>query len=191
MLLLRLLPWITLPTFSHHKIHGPSGISQFIQDECEVDKDHSCAASKFFQAYRDLCSGAGRKSQSQASFKRSLEKITGVYQHRSSNGLQWHGIQPCLTYWCRRCRLCSPFWKLSTGISVGTFRIGLHSLHPLHCFLLLRERGILIDHPKLVDTQPASSPWKIKTVNLTIIKSKSQVGLMHGIPRGGVALAGA
>lgn len=73
-------------------------ISQFIQDECEVDKDHSCAASKFFQAYRDWCSGAGRKSQSQASFKRSLEKITGVYQHRSSNGLQWHGIQPCLTY---------------------------------------------------------------------------------------------
>mgnify|MGYP001458155075 FL=1 len=25
-------------------------ISQFIQDECEVDKDHSCAASKFVQA---------------------------------------------------------------------------------------------------------------------------------------------
>ena len=73
-------------------------ISQFIQDECEVDKDHSCAAFKFFQAYRDWCSGAGRKSQSQASFKRSLEKITGVHQHRSSNGLQWHGIQPCLTY---------------------------------------------------------------------------------------------
>jgi hypothetical protein len=67
---------------------------------------------------------------------------------------------------------------------VGTFRIGLHSLHSLHCFLLLRERGILIDHPTLVDTQPASSPSKIKTVNLTIIKSKSQVGLMHGIPRG-------
>jgi len=140
-LLLRLLPWITLPTLSHHKFYGPSGISQFIQDECEVDKDHSCAASKFFQAYRDWCSGAGRKPQSQASFKRALEKITGVYQHRSSNGLQWHGIQPCLTYWCRRCRLCSPFWKLSTGISVGTFRIGLHSLHSLHCFLLLRERG--------------------------------------------------
>ena len=73
-------------------------ISQFIQDECEVDKDHSCAASKFFQAYRDWCSGAGRKPQSQTAFKRALEKITGVYQHRSSNGLQWHGIQPCLTY---------------------------------------------------------------------------------------------
>jgi len=73
-------------------------ISQFIQDECEVGKDHSCAASKFFQAYRDWCSGAGRKPQSQTAFKRALEKLNGVYQHRSSNGLQWHGIQPCLAY---------------------------------------------------------------------------------------------
>jgi putative DNA primase/helicase len=57
-----------------------------------MDKDHSCAASKFFQAYRDWCSGAGRKPQSQTAFKRTLEKITGVYQHRSSNGLAmaWH-----------------------------------------------------------------------------------------------------
>ena len=73
-------------------------ISQFIQDECELGKEHSHAASKFFQAYRDWCSGAGRKPQSQTAFKRSLEKLTGVYQHRSSNGLQWHGIQPCLNY---------------------------------------------------------------------------------------------
>ena len=73
-------------------------ISQFIQDECEVGKDRSCAASKFYQAYRDWCSGAGRKPQSQTAFKRSLEKLSGVYQHRSSNGLQWHGIQPFLTY---------------------------------------------------------------------------------------------
>ena len=46
----------------------------------------------------DWCSGAGRKPQSQIAFKRSLEKLSGVYQHRSSNGLQWHGISPCLTY---------------------------------------------------------------------------------------------
>lgn len=71
-------------------------ISQFIQDECELGKEHSYAASKFFQAYRDWCSGAGRKPQSQTAFKRSLEKLNGVYQHRSFNGLQWHGIQPCL-----------------------------------------------------------------------------------------------
>ena len=132
-------------------------ISQFVRDECEQDSKHICAASKFYQAYRDWCCSAGRKPQSTTAFKRSLEKLKGVYQHRSSNGLKWHGIQPCLTYWCSRCRLCSPFWKLSTGISVGTFRIGLHSLHSLHslhCFLLLREIGILIDHKNLVDTQP-------------------------------------
>ena len=73
-------------------------ITQFIQDECELDKDHSYAASKFYQAYRDWCSGAGRKPQSTTAFKRSLEKLKGVYRHRSSNGLQWHGIQSCLTY---------------------------------------------------------------------------------------------
>jgi len=73
-------------------------ISQFIQDECELGKEHSYAASKFFQAYRDWCSGAGRKPQSQMAFKRSLEKLNGVYQQRSSSGLLWHGIQPFLTY---------------------------------------------------------------------------------------------
>ena len=73
-------------------------ISQFIQDECELGKEHSYAASKFFQAYRDWCAGAGRKPQSTTAFKHALEKLNGVYQHRSSNGLQWHGIQPCLTY---------------------------------------------------------------------------------------------
>ena len=73
-------------------------ISQFVRDECEQDSNHTYPASKFYQAYRDWCSGAGRKPQSQTAFKRSLEKLTGVYQHRSSNGLQWHGIQPCLNY---------------------------------------------------------------------------------------------
>ena len=73
-------------------------ISQFIQDECEVGKDHSCTASKFFQAYRDWCFGAGCKPQSQTTSKRALEKLSGVYRNRSSNGLQWYGIQPCLTY---------------------------------------------------------------------------------------------
>jgi putative DNA primase/helicase len=71
-------------------------ITQFIQDECELDKEHSYAASKFYQAYREWCSGAGRKPQSTTAFKRSLEKLKGVYQHRSSNGLQWHGIQPVI-----------------------------------------------------------------------------------------------
>ena len=164
-------------------------ISQFVRDECEQDSSHFYAASKFYQAYRDWCGSAGRKPQSQTAFKRTLEKLNGVYQQRSSSGLQWHSIQPCLTYWCRRCRLCSPFWKLSTGISVGTFRIGLHSIHSLHCFLLLRERGILIDHPTLVDTQPASSPCAIKTVNLTIIKSQSQLRLVHDTAIGGLPLA--
>ena len=73
-------------------------ISQFLRDECEQDSNHICAASKFYQAYRDWCGSAGRKPQSQTAFKRALEKLNGVYQQRSSSGLQWHGIQPCLAY---------------------------------------------------------------------------------------------
>ena len=73
-------------------------ISQFVRDECEQDGNHVYAASKFYQAYRDWCGSAGRKPQSQTAFKRALEKLNGVYQQRSSSGLQWHGIQPCLTY---------------------------------------------------------------------------------------------
>ena len=73
-------------------------ISQFVRDECEQDSNHLYAASKFYQAYRDWCCSAGRKPQSQTAFKQALEKLNGVYQHRSSNGLQWHGIQPCLAY---------------------------------------------------------------------------------------------
>lgn len=73
-------------------------ISQFIREECEQGQDHSYPASKFYQAYRDWCSGAGRKPQSTTAFKRSLEKLKQVYQRRSANGLQWHGIKPCLTY---------------------------------------------------------------------------------------------
>ncbi len=73
-------------------------ISQFVTDECEQDSNHICAASKFYQAYRDWCCSAGRKPQSQTAFKRALEKLNGVYQQRSSSGLQWHGIQPCLAY---------------------------------------------------------------------------------------------
>lgn len=73
-------------------------ISQFVRDECEQDGNHVYAASKFYQAYRDWCGSAGRKPQSQTAFKRALEKLNGVYQQRSSSGLQWHGIQPCLAY---------------------------------------------------------------------------------------------
>jgi putative DNA primase/helicase len=73
-------------------------ISQFLQDECEQGSNHNYPAAKFYQVYRDWCGGSGRKPQSQTAFKRALEKLRGVYQQRSSSGLQWHGIQPCLAY---------------------------------------------------------------------------------------------
>jgi hypothetical protein len=56
---------------------------------------------------------------------------------------------------------------------VGTFRIGLHSLHSLHCFLLLRERGsinntISSQIHQLVRPPAKSKPstWQIAYPNL-------------------------
>jgi len=73
-------------------------ISQFIRDECEQGSTFKYPASKLYQFYREWCGSAGLKPQSQTAFKRSLEKLNTVYQQRSSSGLQWHGIQPCLTF---------------------------------------------------------------------------------------------
>ena len=71
------------------------------------------------------------------------------------------------------------------GFLWGLFGLGYIPYTRYIVFLLLRERGLLIDHQNLVDTRPASSPCIIKTVNLTIINCQSQVGLMHGIAIGG------
>lgn len=66
-----------------------NSISQFSKDECEQDSAHVCPALKFYQAYLGCCSTAGRKPQSQKASKPASEKLNGVYQHRSSNGLHW------------------------------------------------------------------------------------------------------
>ena len=79
--------------------HGPLPNLHCLRDICSiVGGNCTNLASKLYQAYRDWCSGAGRKPQSQTAFKRALEKLNGVYQQRSSSGLRWHGIQPCLAY---------------------------------------------------------------------------------------------
>ena len=40
----------------------------------------------------------GRKPQSTNAFKKALDKLTGVYQSRTSSGMQWHGIQPIMQF---------------------------------------------------------------------------------------------
>ena len=72
-------------------------ISQFISDECVVGSEHSMSSSRFYERYRDWCSRSGRKPQPQSAFKRQLEKIESVYQKRTSSGMHWYGISPCLT----------------------------------------------------------------------------------------------
>ena len=39
---------------------------------------------------------ACRKPQSNSAFKKAFDKLTNVYQHRTSSGMRWHGIQPVI-----------------------------------------------------------------------------------------------
>ena len=43
------------------------------------------------------------------------------------------------------------------GISVGTFRFGLHPLHSLHCFFFYEKEGVLRRHSPLACTQQCHS----------------------------------
>ena len=70
-------------------------ISQFLQDECEVQPDCSYPASQFYSAYRNWCLTVGKKPKTSTTFKRAMESTPSVYQKRTSSGNCWVGIQPC------------------------------------------------------------------------------------------------
>ena len=68
-------------------------IAQFVEQECDIDPNTKYPAAKLYEAYRHHCQAIGRKPQSTNAFKKALDKITNVYQSRTSSGMQWHGIQ--------------------------------------------------------------------------------------------------
>ena len=72
-------------------------IMQWVQDECTLGLGKTYQASKLYSLYRDWCGASGRKAQSASSFKRSLEKLDGVHQVRTSSGNHWNGIAPFMT----------------------------------------------------------------------------------------------
>ena len=82
-----------LSDFSAYKTEMDS-FAQFIRDECKLDPDIKYPASKLYETYRHYCQAIGRKPQSTAAFKKALDKLTGVYQSRTSSGMQWQGIKP-------------------------------------------------------------------------------------------------
>ena len=53
---------------------------------------------EYSQTYRHFCQAIGRKPQSTNAFKKSLDKLTGVYQSRTSSGMQWSGIKPVMQF---------------------------------------------------------------------------------------------
>jgi hypothetical protein len=62
----------------------------------QADMSTKYSASKLYEAYRHYCQAIGRKPQSTNAFKKALEKLPNVYQHRTSSGMQWQGIQPVI-----------------------------------------------------------------------------------------------
>jgi putative DNA primase/helicase len=90
-------PQIVLEQVSAYKTEMDS-FAQFIRDECKLDPDIKYPASKLYEAYRHYCQAIGRKPQSTTAFKKALDKLTGVYQSRTSSGMQWQGIQPVLQF---------------------------------------------------------------------------------------------
>ena len=62
-------------------------IAQFVEQECSLEPETRYPASKLYEAYRHFCQAIGRKPQSTNAFKKSLDKLTGVYQSRTSSGM--------------------------------------------------------------------------------------------------------
>jgi putative DNA primase/helicase len=73
-------------------------IAQFVEQECDIDAETRHSASKLYEAYRHYCQAKGRKPQSTNAFKKSLDKLTGVYQTRTASGMKWHGIRPLIQF---------------------------------------------------------------------------------------------
>ena len=86
-----------LSDFSAYKTEMDS-IAQFVEQECSLEPETKYPASKLYEAYRHFCQAIGRKPQSTNAFKKALDKLTGVYQSRSSSGMQWQGIQPVIQF---------------------------------------------------------------------------------------------
>tara|TARA_B110000003_G_scaffold247967_1_gene259375 strand:- start:392 stop:2545 length:2154 start_codon:yes stop_codon:yes gene_type:complete len=90
-------PQIVLEQVSDYKTEMDS-IAQFVEQECSLEPETKYPASKLYEAYRHFCQAIGRKPQSTNAFKKALDKLTGVYQSRTSSGMQWSGIKPVLQF---------------------------------------------------------------------------------------------
>ena len=90
-------PQVVLDQVATYKTEMDS-IAQFVEQECSLEPETKYPASKLYEAYRHHCQAIGRKPQSTNAFKKALDKITNVYQSRTSSGMQWHGIQPVMQF---------------------------------------------------------------------------------------------
>ena len=59
--------------------------AQFAEQGYSLEPETTCAASKLNCAYHHFCQALGHKPQS----NNALEKLTGVYQSRTSSEMHW------------------------------------------------------------------------------------------------------
>ena len=90
-------PQIVLEQVRDYKTEMDS-ITQFVEHECSLELETKYPASKLYEAYRHYCQSIGHKPQSTNTFKKTLDKLTNVYQSRTSSGMQWSGIKPVLQF---------------------------------------------------------------------------------------------
>ena len=67
-------------------------IAQFIEQECSVEADTKYPDSKLYEAYRQFCQALGREPHSTNAFKKALDNLTNVHQHRTSSAMQCNGM---------------------------------------------------------------------------------------------------
>jgi len=72
---------VVLDQVSAYKTEMDS-IAQFVEQECSLEVDAKYSASKLYEVYSQYCQVLGGKPQSTNAFKKALEKLTNVYQHR-------------------------------------------------------------------------------------------------------------
>ena len=88
-------PQVVFEQVSAYKTQMDS-IAQFVEQECSLAAEAKYPASRLYEDYRHYCQVLGRKPQSNNAFKKALDKLVNVYQHRTSSAMQWHGIQPVI-----------------------------------------------------------------------------------------------
>ena len=72
-------------------------VTQFIQDECDLEMQARTPASSLYADYQRFCGNLGKRPKNTIHFKKALSKLDGVEQKKTSSGNMWLGIKTTWT----------------------------------------------------------------------------------------------